>query len=116
METIILDTETTGLSYSDEIIEIGICDLKGNVLFDERIKPSKNNTRWPDAERIHGISPDDVKDCRTFPEIYRELASILNEKNIVIFNAGYDTKLLRQSCANWLLEPVWKITGEHFCA
>ncbi|WP_146911472.1 3'-5' exonuclease, partial [Gluconobacter thailandicus] len=103
METIILDTETTGLSYSDEIIEIGICDLKGNVLFDERIKPSKNNTRWPDAERIHGISPDDVKDCRTFPEIYRELASILNEKNIVIFNAGYDTKLLRQSCANWLL-------------
>ena len=69
---LILDTETTGLdSDSDRIIEIGIVELKDNVLtqnyFHEYINPEKNISL--SAQKIHGISNKDLVNKPTFSKI-----------------------------------------------
>ena len=55
---LILDTETTGLSFdNDRIIEIGIVELKDNILtqnyFHEYINPERHKLI---STKVHGIS------------------------------------------------------------
>jgi DNA polymerase-3 subunit epsilon len=54
-----LDTETTGLEKSDEIIEISIIDAAGQVLLNSLVRPSKPIPM--NATAIHGISNDQVQ-------------------------------------------------------
>lgn len=62
-KTICFDTETTGLqTATDEILSLSIIDDSGNVLFDSLIKPYFHD-KWDDAQKIHGITPEDVKDA-----------------------------------------------------
>lgn len=103
---LILDTATTGLDYDDVILEIGICDMNSNVMMNQRIKP-KSKKSWASAERIHGISYSDVQNCPEFPDIVEKLKSILINNRIIIFNADYDTRLLRQTAESYGLDTDW---------
>lgn len=51
---IILDTETTGLDNTAEIVEISVINDQGEVLLDTLIKPTKPIPG--DATAIHGIT------------------------------------------------------------
>ena len=62
-----LDTETTGLHASDQIVEIAICDLGGNVLFDTLVKPTAPIP--PEASAIHGIDDAMVASAPGWPEV-----------------------------------------------
>lgn len=63
-----LDTETIGLAAGfDEILQIGLVDEAGNVLLDTLVRPTRR-TEWPEAEKIHGITPADVADAPTQAE------------------------------------------------
>ena len=92
MKTLFLDTETTGLnSKYEELVEISLIDDEGNVLIDTLLKPTKK-TEWKQAQSIHGISPDMVKDAPTFEDIAEELFTLINKPNqeLVIYNANFD--------------------------
>lgn len=39
-DVLILDTETTGLGHTAELVELAIVDTTGKVLFDELVKPA----------------------------------------------------------------------------
>ena len=92
---IIFDTETTGIDPSkDEILELAIMNAFGDVLFNERIKP-QNRKRWPNAEAVHGISPKDVQDCKTFAEYKNQIQGIFdNAEAIVGYNIDFDKKFI----------------------
>lgn len=93
----ILDTETTGLSNIDEIVEIAIIDKEGNTLINQLIKPTK--TIPSEAINIHGITNDEVKKAPTFNTIWPKVRKILKEQqNIVVYNANFDMKMITQSC------------------
>lgn len=92
-----LDTETTGLDSSAEIVEIAIIDAAGNVLLDTRVKPL--GTMDPEAQAVHGISPADVENCPTFADLWSELCAIVNGKTVVMYGAGFDKRMLQQSAA-----------------
>lgn len=94
--TIFIDTETTGLNGKDVALEIGICDINENILFNQRIKP-RFKRKWPGAERIHHISPADVKNCPSYIEIEPELIEIIRGKKIVMFNSEFDMEKLYQT-------------------
>ncbi|MGF1486707.1 MAG: exonuclease domain-containing protein, partial [Prochloraceae cyanobacterium] len=49
---IVLDTETTGLNYKDEFIDIAIVSRYGSVFFDSLIKPTCDISEG--AAMIHG--------------------------------------------------------------
>lgn len=99
---VILDTETTDLN--GEIIEIAVIDFQGNVILDERIKPiGEINT---EAEQIHGISLDMLKDCPIFPEVYNSIKTAIKQKTVIIYNAAFDIGRLNADCKRHDLEPI----------
>ena len=83
MEKIILDTETTGLKNDDEIIEICLIDLDGNILLNTLIKPTKPIPEQ--ASRIHGIYDKDVENAPLWSEIYQNFINIIKDKEVIAF-------------------------------
>lgn len=96
----ILDTETTGLDDSDEVIEIGVIDEKGVVLLDTLIKPSVS-TISVQSTNIHGITYDDTKNAPYFSEVLPSLLEVCRGRRVIIYNSDFDNRLLMQSTSNF---------------
>lgn len=96
-----LDTETTGLDTSDEIIEISIIDDDGSVLLETLVKPSKPIPAA--ATRIHGLTNADVQGARPWPIVWQQVRSVLFGRKIVLYNEDFDVRMMRQSHARYRL-------------
>jgi DNA polymerase-3 subunit epsilon len=94
MRQIVLDTETTGLSTSQghRIIEIGCVELVNRRLTGREYHRFLNPERDIDegAERVHGISRDDLEGEPLFKDIAEELLDFLKDSELVIHNAEFD--------------------------
>ena len=94
MRQIVLDTETTGLSTAQghRIIEVGCVELVNRRLtgreFHRLVNPERNIDEG--AERVHGISRDDLETAPRFPEIVDELLAFVSGAELVIHNAEFD--------------------------
>lgn len=112
LSPVFLDTETTGTGPSDLIIEVGIVDLDGNVLYEGLVNPGKPIP--PESSAVNGITNEDVKDEPRWPEVWPVIELILKDRVIGIYNADFDMRLLRQTCLahnlNWTLK-----TEQSFC-
>lgn len=96
MNIIVIDIETTGLdTLKDEILQVSIIDGKGETLLNEYCKPD-NITEWKEAERIHGITSDMVRNKKSFTEYVEEINSIISTVDrIVVYNGlGFDIPIL----------------------
>jgi DNA polymerase-3 subunit epsilon len=94
MQTIFLDTETTGLDpAADGILEIGILADDGPILLDSLVRPV-HATRWPEAQRIHGIDPEDVKDAPPLDALRPAIVRAATGAEVVIYNAAFDAGFL----------------------
>ncbi|MDW1465437.1 MULTISPECIES: 3'-5' exonuclease [unclassified Vibrio] len=111
---LVLDTETSGLSSVDQVIEIGICDLSGRVLMEQRIKPTVAISEG--AFEKHGISLSDLSDSPSWPDVLEEVKSILSGRKVIIFNSGFDLAMLSQTCAAFNLDSSWLETLDVKCA
>ena len=86
-KTIAYDIETTGLDpYDDEIVQISVIDGDGNILINEKVRPVRHES-WPEAEAIHGITPEMVSDCKTMEELRPQLKQIFDNAELII---GYN--------------------------
>ncbi len=92
---IYLDTETTGLTRSDEIVEISVIDYDGSVLFSQLIKPSQPIPK--EAERIHGITNAMVASSQSWPLVWMQLRSIVYGRLIGVYNQEFDSRMMVQS-------------------
>ena len=100
---LILDTETTGLSFDiDKIIEIGIVELKDNVLtqnyFHEYINPEKEISL--SAQKIHGISDEFLTEKPVFSKIAQKLLDFIKDDIIIIHNAEFDINFINKELQN----------------
>ena len=96
---LILDTETTGLSFDvDKIIEIGIVELKENVLtqnyFHEYINPEKDISL--SAQKVHGISNEFLIDKPVFSKIAQKFLDFIKDDIIIIHNAEFDINFINK--------------------
>ena len=94
---IVIDTETTGLSSEgkDELLEVSIIDLGGNVLFNHYVKPEHRKT-WSKASEINGITPEMVKNEEPISSYLDELNRIFRDASCVIgYNTEFDLGFLR---------------------
>lgn len=94
-EPLYLDTETTGLGPLDEVVEITVLDADGRMVVDKLVRPTKPIPA--DAFAIHGISDEMVKDAATWPEVWPEVESFMRGKLVAIYNADFDTRIMRQT-------------------
>ena len=86
MREVVIDTETTGLSFRDghKVVEIACIETKdliatGNV-FHKFINPKRNMPA--EAFKIHGVSEEFLKDKETFDQIANEFLSFVKDKKI----------------------------------
>ena len=94
-QSLILDTETTGLGPVAEIVEIGIVNVWGGVVFESLIKPA---SPIPEAATaIHGISNADVANAPTWADVHDRIADIIRGRTVAIYNAAYDVRLIEQT-------------------
>ncbi|MCH8868025.1 MAG: DNA polymerase III subunit epsilon [Proteobacteria bacterium] len=94
MRQIVLDTETTGLAVSKghRIIEIGCIELVNRRLtgreFHCFLNPDRNIEEG--AERVHGISDEDLQTAPRFTDIADEFLAFIKDAELVIHNAEFD--------------------------
>jgi DNA polymerase III subunit epsilon len=111
--TVFIDTETTGLDETAEIVDIAVVGVNGDVLLDTLVKP-----RWPippGVSRIHGIYDRDVAHAASWSEVYGLALPLLVDRPVVIFNADYDRKIILQCCAHMQLPLIFG-AGNWQCA
>ena len=89
------DLETTGFdSICDEILQISLIDGNSNVLLNSYVKPYKK-TEWKYAERVHGISPDMVKEAPYLHDILPLVRKIFNNAQLLVsYNGSFDIRFL----------------------
>ncbi len=98
---IVLDTETTGISNSAEILQFSIIDLYGNTVLNTYCKPVRHRI-WPMAERVNHISPKMVENAKVLPELYETLRDILeNADEIIGYNTKFDMRMIENNFARW---------------
>ena len=96
---LILDTETTGLDFNDDkIIEIGIVELRDNILtqnyFHEYVNPEKDISF--SAQKIHGITNEFLKNKPTFNNIVQKFLDFIKNDTLIIHNAEFDTNFINK--------------------
>ncbi len=92
---IVLDTETTGLDAKngDRLVELGCVELYNRIPtgreFHAFINPDGQPVH-PEAEAIHGISGDFLRDKPLFPEVAGDFLAFIGDDQLVIHNAPFD--------------------------
>lgn len=92
-DTIILDTETTGLEDDARIVDIAAITVAGDILVDTLVNPDEPIP--PDATDIHGITDEQVADAPRFAKILARLTDALTGRRCLIYNQPYDVARLR---------------------
>lgn len=96
---IFFDIESTGLNTaSDRIVELSALKISPNG--DQELKTRRMNPTIPispEAQAIHGISDEDVKDCPTFKEIAKSFATWMSGCDFAGYNSiKFDIPMLAE--------------------
>jgi DNA polymerase III subunit epsilon len=98
MREIVLDTETTGLDplQGHRIVEIGAIELMNHLPTGKTyhcfINPQREVPR--EAEAVHGISSEFLKDKPVFSRIADEFLAFISDTVLIIHNASFDVGFL----------------------
>jgi len=113
LHPIYLDTETTGTGPADEVIEIGIVDEDGKVLFESLVRPVGKVS--PDARRMHGISDEMLATAPRWIVVWPKVEAVLAGHTVCVYNADFDLRMLQQTHAKYKIR--WSMVGEtsFFC-
>jgi len=112
---LVLDTETTGLGPTAEICQIAIIDSAGTVLLDTLVKPI--NPIEAGAIAVHGITNAMVEDAPGWKDITALIETLLTGRDVVIYNAVFDRKLMHQSAEQAGTPKIeWKTLATFHCA
>lgn len=99
-----IDTETTGLESTAEIVDIAVVGADGAVLLDTLVRPQRAIP--DDASRIHGIHDHHVANAPGWRDVYGLLVPLLAERRVVIFNVDYDRRIIHQRCREHRLDTI----------
>jgi DNA polymerase III epsilon subunit-like protein len=112
LSPVYVDTETTGFSNSDVVIEITVLDTDGTVLLDTLVKSARPVP--PSASAVHGITDITLLGAPGWKEVWPQVESVLEGRLVGFYNAAFDLRLLRQTCGlngiRWV-EPY----DDYFC-
>ena len=104
----IIDTETTGFSKIDRILEIGIILIDdGNIVheWESIINPLRDVSN----SSIHGIDPEMFAMASTFEELQGQISKLLHNRIIVAHNLSFDQRMLNQEYLRLRKEVDWGV-------
>ncbi len=94
MREVVIDTETTGLSYKsgDRIIEVGCVELKNYVPTGKSLqfycRPDKKISDG--AKNIVGLSDEFLRKQKSFEENHKQMLDFIGGATLIIHNAEFD--------------------------
>lgn len=95
---IAFDVETTGKNPdTDQIVEISMClyEAGNEETFHRLLRPDIPIT--PGAQRVHGISMEDVKDAPAFREVADEIFAFLDKAEVIVgYNVRFDIRFVEK--------------------
>lgn len=91
-----LDLETTGLTVGNRVIEIGCVEIIDRDLTGRQYQSYVNpNCEIEEgAQRVHGITSEQLVGEPKFPEILDEVLEFVKDAEVLIHNAGFDLGFL----------------------
>ena len=101
---VFLDTETTGLGDDDQVVEIAVIDIAGRTLLNTLVKPTRPVTDG--AANVHGITTAELLQAPDFPTVWPQLLDAVRDRDVIIYNAMFDLRLLTQSATAHGIVPV----------
>ncbi|EEK3037562.1 3'-5' exonuclease [Salmonella enterica] len=114
LDPVFLDTETTGLDAGAQALEIGLVNARGETIFETRLKPTVSID--PAAAAVHGISEAELADAPSWPDIAQQLQHHIGRRPLIIFNADFDTRILKQTATAHNAPVSWLDTLTVYCA
>lgn len=96
MREIVLDTETTGLNFSngDRIVEVGAIELINHIptgnTFHSYLNPVLDGEMPDESFKVHGLSVDFLSDKPLFSEVVESLLAFVGNAKLIIHNAKFD--------------------------
>ena len=94
MLEVVLDTETTGLSVKDghRIVEIGCIELENLIPTSKKFHCYLNPERKVSekAFEVHGYTDEFLASQKKFSDICDEFLNFIENKKLIIHNAGFD--------------------------
>ena len=94
-DLLVLDTETTGLSSDDEIIEIAIINKAGRSVLHTLLQPTGPIPKG--ATNVHGIGDYDVVGAPRMEDFGHTLVNFLQGRAVVCYNRDFDFRVINQS-------------------
>ena len=108
MKQVVLDTETTGLdpTQGHRIIEIGCVEIEDRKLTGRNFQVYLNPKREIDeaAIEVHGLTPEFLSDKPEFSEIYQEFCNFVEDSEVIIHNAPFDTAFIDSELSKLMLQ------------
>jgi hypothetical protein len=122
--TVILDTETTGLHDTARIVDIAVVTAAGETLLNTLVNPGVPIPA--ESTDIHGITDAMVAAAPTFAKTLPDLENALAGKRVLIYNRAYDTARIRHElelhldgtdpAAAWMARHTWEDAMEPYSA
>ena len=117
-DVVFLDTETTGVRPTDDVVDIAVISTSGDVLFQQLVKPSRPIPA--DTSQFNGISNAMLADAPDLQDIYPALAELLAGRVVVAYNVAFDRSMLSGAAARRGLPPLestrWTCAMEAYAA
>lgn len=109
-DPIFIDTETTGFSPTDVVIEIGVVNSDGDVLFESLFKPQIPIPA--DAIAIHNITEAMVADAPSWKDAWPKIKAVLDGHFVGMYNADFDLRMMKQTHQQYWLD--WPMGDKYF--
>jgi DNA polymerase III epsilon subunit-like protein len=107
----VIDTETTGVDWSDEILSIAIISSHRKTLLSSLVKPKRAINEAGRAYEINGISNEMVADAPTWRDLYPQYRAAIYGCAVVAYNARFDAGMIDAANDRYTLERpanVWR--------
>ena len=100
----VIDFETANM-YPDSVCQMGIVVVENNEIVETKsylIRPPYNDFR---NSHIHGITLAQVKNEKTFAELWNEIKPFIESRLVGAYNANFDTGCLLATLENFKITP-----------
>lgn len=104
---LIFDTETTGLSNNDRIVEFSLIELIDGIKTGRRLhkflNPEFNIPKK--AIEVHGITNERIADAPLFKDVVEDIITFIGHGTIIAHNARFDQRMLNNELERLGWEP-----------
>lgn len=90
------DTETTGVTNKDQVVELAFADNTGKMVYHSYFKPTVPMN--PEATAVSGITNEMLADKPSMKEEWEHIKKVLNGRKFVFYNLGFDERMYRKTC------------------